>query len=145
MMLGGSYSLTVDLLPCINQDWVTCGINVGTVYYKMHSWNDYTKVQFLGRDCVGQVKGGFHRWQWKWSGKFSCSGWNVEGTSTQFLSRTGAMEQAVIDFMQKALQAKLITTDQIKNYKELVQFQFSPQTSGSGSGGPSNQIIQNIQ
>ena len=119
LMVGLCYSADIDLTPCLKQDWVSCGINFGKTYFSLHKWNDITNVSFLGRPCVGSVKGGFHRWQWKWSGKFSCSGWNVEGTSTKLKSRTGAIENAVINFMQKALQAKLITTEDIKSYNQL--------------------------
>jgi hypothetical protein len=65
------------------------------------------------------VKGGFHRWQWKWSGQFNCNGWSVLGSSTQLKSRNGAVEHAVIDFMQKALAAKLISVEDIKTLNQI--------------------------
>jgi hypothetical protein len=119
--IGFSYSQTpVDVTPCINGNWGMCGIAVGKLIYgSLTRWNDRQNVKFLGKDCVGRVKGGWHRWQWKWSGQFSCNGWSVMGTSTQRKSRNGAVEHAVIDFMQQALNAKLISVEDIKTLNQI--------------------------
>ena len=137
-------SQSIDLTPCVLQDWLSCGVNVGSVYFQLHRWNDYTTVTLFDRQCVGKVKGGFHSWQWKWSGEFSCLGWNIVGSSTQFKSRSGATEHAIIDFIQKALQAKLITTEQIKGYKELINYVPAPLGSGGGGSKPGIQNLQDI-
>ena len=112
--------IQIDLTSCIQQDWISCGIKLGSTYFSLHKWNDYTAVKFLGNDCVGSIKGGFHRWQWKWSGEFKCPALtSIVGSSTQFKSRDGAIQQAITDFMQKALAAGVIKPDQIKNKDQL--------------------------
>lgn len=66
--------------------------------------------------CNSQFKGGWHRWQWKWSGKFWCPALsaNVVGESTQWKSRNGAIEHAIQDYVTKMTTAGLLTPTQLK-------------------------------
>ena len=61
----------VDISSCLAQNWIQCGLTIGTLYFSLHRWNDYTITDFDVGDaqkytCNGQVKGGFYRWQWKY-------------------------------------------------------------------------------
>ncbi|CAF2500334.1 unnamed protein product [Rotaria sp. Silwood2] len=108
---------SVDLTPCTSGQWIACGIAVGTaVYNKYHSWSDVDTKQAFGTTCYSQFKGGFHRWEWKWSGKFWCPSLSstIQGESTQWKSRTGAIEHAIQDYVTKMTQAGLLTVNQLK-------------------------------
>jgi Protein of unknown function (DUF3254) len=106
----------VDLGACLAGQWTACGIAVGTsVYKKYNSWSDIDTKQAFGTTCHSQFKGGFHRWQWKWSGKFWCPSLSetVKGDSTQFKSRTGAIEHAIQDYVTKMTSAGLLKPSQL--------------------------------
>jgi hypothetical protein len=108
--------LDADLASCLAAQWAACGISVGSaIYNKYHSWSDIDTKQAFGTTCQSQFKGGFHRWQWKWSGKFWCPTLSatVMGDSTQWKSRTGAIEHAIQDYVTKMTSAGLLKPSQI--------------------------------
>ncbi|CAF2770903.1 unnamed protein product, partial [Rotaria sp. Silwood2] len=105
------------LTSCIAQQWIACGIAVGTaVYQKYNSWSDMDEKQAFGTTCKSQFKGGFHDWKWKWSGKFWCSSLSetIIGESTQWKSRTGAIEHAIQDYVTKMTSAGLLELPQLQ-------------------------------
>ena len=109
--IGLSYAqgTTTDLTSCIQGNAYGCAAAVGLfIYQSVTQWNQFTQVPFHGMTCSGGVKGGWYKWKWKWQGQFSCPGWPVMGLSVNWDGREGAMKHAVVDFMQKALQAKSI-------------------------------------
>ncbi|CAF1037772.1 unnamed protein product [Rotaria sordida] len=106
----------MNLAPCLAGQWVACGIAVGTdIYKKYTSWSDVDTKPAFGTMCNSQIKGGWHRWQWKWSGKFWCPSLNdtIMGDSTQWKSRDGAMEHAIQDYVTKMTSAGLLKPDKI--------------------------------
>ncbi|CAF1388675.1 unnamed protein product [Rotaria magnacalcarata] len=106
----------VDLTPCLSANWTSCGISVGTfIYAKYNSWSNIDTKQAFGTTCHSQFKGGFHRWQWKWSGKFWCPSLSTSiiGTSTQWKSRNGAIEHAIQDYVTKMTSAGLLKVEQL--------------------------------
>ncbi|CAF1122631.1 unnamed protein product [Adineta steineri] len=101
---------------CLALNYVVCGLTVGSAVYKQYaSWSDVDTKQAFGTTCNSQFKGGFHDWEWKWSGKFSCPSLSptVMGESTQYASRTGAIEHAVQDYVTKMTSAGLLKPEQL--------------------------------
>ncbi|UJR17990.1 hypothetical protein I4U23_004891 [Adineta vaga] len=100
-----------------SQNWPACGIAVGTAVFKHYgSWSDVDTKQAFGTTCNTQFKGGFHRWQWKWSGKFWCPSLSptITGDSTQWKSRTGAIEHAIQDYVTKMTASGLLKPEQLR-------------------------------
>ena len=56
--------------------------------------------------CMSNIKGRISVWQWNWDGRFRCDSKapGIIGYATR-LSRTGAMEAAILDFVHKATAA----------------------------------------
>ena len=109
--------LAADLAPCLAQDWIACGVSIGTSIYRRYtSWSDVDTKQAFGTTCNSQFKGGWHRWQWKWSGKFWCPSLSstITGESTQWKSRTGAIEHAIQDYVTKMTTAGLLKPEQLQ-------------------------------
>lgn len=55
-------------------DFVSLGIQIGSIVFNLHSWNDGQKVPFLGASCTPSLKGRISSFKWKWDAKFSCNG-----------------------------------------------------------------------
>ncbi|CAF1135742.1 unnamed protein product [Adineta steineri] len=109
-------SLDADLSSCLALNYVVCGLTVGSAVYKQYaSWSDVDTKQAFGTTCNSQFKGGIHDWEWKWSGKFWCPSLSptVMGESTQYASRTGAIEHAVQDYVTKMTSAGLLKPEQL--------------------------------
>ncbi|CAF3551472.1 unnamed protein product [Adineta steineri] len=101
---------------CLALNYVVCGLTVGSAVYKQYaSWSDVDTKQAFGTTCNSQFKGGIHDWEWKWSGKFWCPSLSptVMGDSTQYASRTGAIEHAVQDYVTKMTSAGLLKPEQL--------------------------------
>ena len=112
--------LQANLAPCLAQNWLGCGVAVGSAVYKHYgSWSDVDTKQAFGTTCNSQFKGGFHRWQYKWSGKFWCPALSasIMGDSTQWKSRTGAIEHAIQDYVTKMTAAGLLKVDQLNAWR----------------------------
>ncbi|CAF4912266.1 unnamed protein product, partial [Rotaria sp. Silwood2] len=87
------------------------------IYNRYHSWSDIDTKQAFGTTCHSQFKGGFHRWQWKWSGKFWCPSLSttIMGESTQWKSRNGAIEHAIQNYVTKMTSAGLLKVSQLNS------------------------------
>ena len=108
--------LQANLAPCLAQNWVACGFAVGSAVFKHYgSWSDIDTKQAFGTTCNSQFKGGWHDWKWKWSDKFWCPALSPStmGDSTQWKSRTGAIEHAIQDYVTKTTAAGLLKVDQL--------------------------------
>jgi len=82
----------------------------------IHQWNDGTTADFMGYQCTSGVKGRIHSLKWVWDGRFSCPSWtSITGNSRGFTGRSGAIEAAIKDFITKALEENLITSEQANN------------------------------
>ena len=84
--------------PCIKQ--------LAENIYAIHQWSENSPVNICGMSCIGNLKGRISKWKWKWDGRFRCPAKvpGIEGSDTK-LSRNGAMEWAIKDFLQKAIQS----------------------------------------
>jgi len=111
---------TADLTSCLSANWIQCGLSVGTgIYQSLHSWNDYQPVNAFGTQCNTQVKGGFYRWKWVWDAHFQCPSISptLQGTSSAWKSRNGAVEHAIQNYVTQAGQHGLLTKEQIANWQ----------------------------
>jgi hypothetical protein len=111
----------VDISSCLAQNWIQCGLTIGSLYFSLHRWNDYTITDFDVGDaqkytCNGQVKGGFYRWQWKYQATFSCPTFSpsIQGTSNNYKSSQGSIEHAIQDWFTKVGQVGLLTSNRVK-------------------------------
>ena len=111
------------LVACAQKEWVTCGITLGTSLYniidKISGWRDGKQsVPAFGGTCIGEYRGGFNNWQWKYSGKFSCEhvSRTIFGQSSKLKSRHGAILRSMEDFVQQAGRAGVLTPQHIASY-----------------------------
>ncbi|XP_064097380.1 anti-lipopolysaccharide factor-like [Macrobrachium nipponense] len=73
-------------------------------------------LEFLDHVCSFQVRPKFKRWQLYFSGTMWCPGWTpIRGTS-ETRSRTSVVNEAVADFVQKALSSGLVTEEEARNW-----------------------------
>ncbi|CAF1029259.1 unnamed protein product [Rotaria sordida] len=91
-----------NYMPCIGQ--------LAHQIWKLHNWSEDTPINICGMNCVGNIKGRLSSWKWKWDGKFRCDekAPGIEGRDTK-LSRNGAMEWAIKDFLNKAFSRGIIS------------------------------------
>ncbi|CAF4806536.1 unnamed protein product [Rotaria socialis] len=113
----------IDVSACASQNWVSCSVSVGNALYNwitnLSGWkNGRQTIPAFRGTCIGEYKGGFHNWQWKYNGKFSCDhvSKTIVGYSSKFKSRSGAIKQSIQDFIQKAGRAGVLTPEQIAAY-----------------------------
>ena len=110
----------LDLSSCFAQDWVICGLTLGTSYFKLHRWNDYTVSDLdLGDgqkySCNARVKGGFYRWQWQYTATFTCPALSsIVGNSDHRKSQAGAVENALQKYLTQIGQAGVLTKKRIE-------------------------------
>jgi hypothetical protein len=79
----------------------------------LHRWSDGKPHVLLEHNCSFSFKGRIHKLKLVWDGKFTCPGWTyLVGESRGFASRNGALEHSIKDFVNKALQINLITSEQ---------------------------------
>ncbi|XP_066973272.1 anti-lipopolysaccharide factor-like [Macrobrachium rosenbergii] len=73
-------------------------------------------LEFLDHVCSFQVKPKIKRWELYFRGTMWCPGWTpIRGTS-ETRSRSGVVNQAVADFVQKALASGLVTEEEARNW-----------------------------
>jgi hypothetical protein len=112
---------TADLTPCLAQNWITCGFNVGSALYDYYnSWEDGKDRAAFGTVCKTQFRGSFYRWQWVWSGHFWCPSISatIKGYSPNWKSREGAYKHAMQDWVTQAGKAGVLSQEQIANYNK---------------------------
>ncbi|CAF0967661.1 unnamed protein product [Brachionus calyciflorus] len=102
----------------VNFDWKQLAIDAAKHIYSLHKWSDYKEIDFIGYKCSGQIKGRIHKLKWVWDGKFKCPSLTaIEGSSRGFKSRSGAIENAIIDFVQKATEQNVLSESQLNQLK----------------------------
>lgn len=71
----------------------------------IHSFGDGTQAQLFGETCTTKLKGRIRKLQWVWDSEFSCGGrfGGLTGSASGYKSKTGAVENAVRDFVNKGL------------------------------------------
>ena len=106
--------LSILIIGCYSQNGISgLAISIADSLIGLHNWSNGTPANFMGHQCSGSVKGRIHKLKWVWDGKFSCPGWTgLVGESRGFASRNGALEHSIKDFVNKALQINLITSEQ---------------------------------
>jgi hypothetical protein len=83
-----------------------CVIELAHNIWKLFNWDEDTPINICGIKCHGNLKGRLSNWKWKWDGRFRCDSKapGVVGHDTR-LSRKGAMEWAIKDFLKKAIKS----------------------------------------
>lgn len=90
--------------------------NLNIIKFSLQRWTEVATIKLIGHECKGSIKNGFYKWKWTWSAKWKCPDLtSIVGYSNNYKSRKGALEFALIDFMFKALQAKVITLEKLKS------------------------------
>ena len=98
----------------IPQNWGKRSLNI--IKLSLQNWTEVATIKLIGHECKGSIKNGFYKWKWTWSAKWKCPDLtSIVGYSNNYKSRKGALEFALIDFMFKALQAKVITLEKLKS------------------------------
>ncbi|CAF1195624.1 unnamed protein product [Didymodactylos carnosus] len=92
-----------------------CILDIGTQIWKIHQWGSDQAITICGINCVGNIKGRFSGFEWKWDGKFQCQekAPGIVGQTTKY-SRDGAMEHAIQDFLVKAVTAGKLKPEDFK-------------------------------
>ena len=95
--------------------YASCAAALANNIWKIHQWGDDTPVNICGNTCTSNLKGRFSSWKWKWDAKFQCQskGQGIIGQSTA-LSRDGAVEGAIRDWIEKASRTGEIKDDDFK-------------------------------
>ncbi|CAF0915768.1 unnamed protein product [Didymodactylos carnosus] len=107
---------------CSVGNWDECALQLAKqIYASLTNWENIQEITlFGGKLCHSQVRGGFHRWQWKWSGQFWCPqiSASISGESKNLLSRAGAVEHAIQDYIAKCTQQHVCTAEQLQNWQQ---------------------------
>jgi len=112
-LVGITLAQQIDLSSCISSNWVGCAGAFATSIFKLHRWSDNTRFNVGPYACVGNFKGRISKWKWKWDGRVSCPTLaNIQGTSSGFKSRNGAIEHALADLMNKLKAGNYLTQEQ---------------------------------
>ncbi|KAG7173664.1 anti-lipopolysaccharide factor-like [Homarus americanus] len=69
------------------------------------------EVDFMGHSCMYNYRPTISRWKLYYKGKMWCPGWAPFSGRSRKKSRSGAIEHATRDFVQKALDSGLITKE----------------------------------
>ena len=113
MKLLKIFLLSIFIVGCYSQSWVSLAGSLATTIVGLHNWSDGMAYNLMGYSCKAQIKGRFHRLKWVYDGKFICPSWTpLVGESRHLMSKNGATEHAIRDFVNKAFQSNLITSDQ---------------------------------
>jgi len=110
----------LDLSSCLAKNWLQCGLTIGTSYFRLHRWNDFTVSDLdLGDGqiytCNARVKGGFYRWQWTYTATITCPALSsIVGNSDHRKSATGAVENAIQNYFIKIGEAGLLTANRVQ-------------------------------
>ena len=107
--------LSILIIGCQSQSIISSiATGIADTLIGLHSWSNGKPANFMGHQCQGSVKGRIHKLKWVWDGKFSCPGWTVlVGESRGSSGRTGAIENAIRDFVNKGVANNLFTPEQI--------------------------------
>jgi hypothetical protein len=81
-----------------------CAAQLAHSIWEIHNWGEDTPVNICGIVCEGNLKGLISKWPRKWDGRFRCDSKvpGIVGHDIK-LSRNGAMESAIKDFINKAI------------------------------------------
>lgn len=103
---------TADILPCIQGNWVQCGITLGSIVFKLHRWSGST-INICNYRCRAELKGRVRKFKWVWDGRVTCPGLgNGERRGTK--SRNGASEGAIQNLFAK------LNKDQLKAISQCI-------------------------
>jgi len=102
---------------CVQGNWVACGAEVArSIYSYFNTWGDYEQRDIFGTTCISSIKGGFYRWKWRWQAQFRCPSLStMEGSSSNWESRNGAIEHAIEDYVRLGRQHGFLTDHQLRN------------------------------
>ena len=99
----------------VTGNYIGCAAALANSIWKIHHWGADTTIDICGNECTGNLKGRLSHWKWKWDAKFQClaKAPGIVGYSTA-LSRNGAMEHAINNWMIKASQAGSVDINDFK-------------------------------
>ncbi|CAF0856883.1 unnamed protein product [Adineta steineri] len=102
-------------VTALTGNYVGCLGALAQSIWKVSQWGDATPITICGNQCLGNLKGRISKLKWKWDAKFQCQnkGQGIQGGSTA-LSRNGAMQGAIQDWITKAVQAGQINAADFK-------------------------------
>ena len=111
------HPMTISFDDChgiIAGKWGKCSAAIARQIFLWHKWSDATRDDRCGFPCVSQLKGRLSNFQWKWDARYKCetNAPGIVGVATK-LSRKGAVDWAVDDFLQKAVAAGHIQPEDI--------------------------------
>ena len=121
VLLGTGFSETSFEFPAkecagvIIGNYAGCAAALAQSIWTIHQWGEDTPITVCGNSCIGNLKGRISSWKWKWDAKFQCPDktQGIVGESTA-LSRDGAMQHAIEDWINKASLAGKINADDFK-------------------------------
>ncbi len=122
VLIGTAFSETSFEFPAqecatglVTGNYVACIGALANNIWKIHQWGEDTPINICGNQCTGNLKGRISSFKWKWDAKFRCQnkGQGILGQSTA-LSRDGAMNGAIKEWITQAAQAGKITVDDFK-------------------------------
>ncbi|CAF0906771.1 unnamed protein product [Didymodactylos carnosus] len=102
-------------IAIVTGNYAPCIVELATQIWKLHQWGEDQPITICGINCVGNVKGRFSGFEWKWDGKFQCEAKapGIIGQTTK-VSQQGAIENAIQDFLTKAVAAGKIKPEDFK-------------------------------
>ncbi|RNA14591.1 hypothetical protein BpHYR1_014970 [Brachionus plicatilis] len=101
---------TAEILPCIQGNWIGCGISIGTIVFKLHKWSG-SRINVCNHSCKAEIKGRVRKLKWVWDGRVNCDGLG-SGQKRGKKSRNGAIEGALQDLFSK------LSPEQLKKKRE---------------------------
>jgi hypothetical protein len=99
-----------------SKDFAACTNEIAKTIYDLHRWSaKNTPHTRCGLPCTTNVKGRLSRWKWVWDGQFRCDSKapGIVGEATK-LSKDGAIEWAIKDFLTRAIKAGHIKPEEFK-------------------------------
>lgn len=94
-----------DILPCLQKNWVSCGITLGSLAFQIHQWKG-SDFMICNYRCRVEIKGRIHRFQWVWDGRVNCAGLG-NGEARGLRSTKGAAENSLKNMFAKLNPEKL--------------------------------------
>lgn len=82
----------------------------------IHSFGDGAKLTLFGQPCTSYLKGRIRKFQWVWDSKISCNGkfGGLTGSASGYKSKSGAINNAVTDFVNKAIANGSLTIQELQ-------------------------------
>jgi len=112
-VVGWTAAQNVDLSSCNSENSVGCAASTGRTIFSLPFWWDNNNIRIGPYLCVFSLKGRISHWKWVWDGKFKCPTLaNVEGSSSGWKSRQGAIEHAIEDLKNKYRAGNYLTPQQ---------------------------------